>query len=217
MSGWDSGCQAVLSEPNLKQHLEQRFQSGTGAELASLCWCFFQAKINGIKATFSSLSLPPCSNLDEILYLDGLRSLWWTWHLCVRVQINKMTNTCFFPSTPILSLNYIMDTQIKIRLHWGGDGYRAKDYLQLLLPEPAVSIVGGVNPRVCLAQGNGLVTHNPTFLPILVWLCFSKFFLCSSCIGDKCINLSLYPHCPITVFKFFICAWKQVSWNKHIN
>lgn len=74
-----------------------------------------------------------------------------------------MINTCFFPSTPILSLNYIMDIQIKIRLHWGGDGYRAKDYLQLLLPEPAVSIASGVNPRVCLAQGNGLVNHNPTY------------------------------------------------------
>lgn len=37
-----------------------------------------------------------------------------------------------------------MNIQIKMILQWGGVGYRAKDYLQLLLPERAVFIVSGV-------------------------------------------------------------------------
>lgn len=140
-----------------------RFQSGTGAQLASLCWYAFQTKIDGIKVTFSSLSPPFCSNLYEVLHLDGLRSLWWIWHLSERVQIN-MINTCFFPSTPILSLKCIMDIQIKIRSYCTGvELVTEQKTICSSTPWTCSLHSQKGETRVCLAQGNGLVTHNSTY------------------------------------------------------
>lgn len=96
-----------------------------------------------MKITFSSLSPLPCNNLYEVLYLDGLRSFWWTYTHKSADKQEILFDTCFFPSIPILSLKYIMEIQIKNILHWGGVGYRAEDYLQLLLPEPAACIGSG--------------------------------------------------------------------------
>lgn len=56
-----------------------------------------------------------------------------------------MINVCFSPSIPIvIEIHHGYPDRVKIILHWGGIGYRAKDYLQLLLPEPAVCIASGV-------------------------------------------------------------------------
>lgn len=117
MSGWDFGCQAVLSEPNLKEHLEQ-ISKWNRSTACIFVLVFFPDK-NQWNKSYIFLPFPTLLQQSVWSLAFGWIKILLVDMTLLRMQIN-MINTCFFPSTPILSLKCIMDIQIKYRSYCTG-------------------------------------------------------------------------------------------------